>query len=434
MKRQTTIILALVIFSVLAPLCLAQAAPPLARYIVHTNGDPAVNEAARQGVVDHGGHTLKELPTGNGSVVLIPAVAAGNIKKIVGVTTVEPDLIVKAVNGQPEVEKTAKPARPPKDDPQPEQPPQGMPWGVDRIDADLAWGTVVGANIGIAIIDTGIDKDHPDLSANLAGGRNFTGKIRGRVRKVDPDAWDDDSGHGSHVAGIASALNNDIGSVGVAPAASLFGVKVLDESGSGYLSDVVDGIYWAAGNELVSVINLSLGIEKEILDQYPADKQLLKDAVDYAYNQGVIVVGAAGNEGNSAGTGDNVIYPARFDSVIAVAATGSNDQRASFSSTGPSVELAGPGVDIYSTWYKGLYNTIPGTSMASPHVAGAAALVVANIANLGDLDGDGWVNQVDVRLKLRETADDLGTVGNDELFGYGLVDAQEAATGIETLP
>jgi hypothetical protein len=138
------------------------------------------------------------------------------------------------------------------------------------------------------------------------------------------------------------------------------------------------------------------------------------EAYDNAYRSGVLLVAAAGNDGYSPGKG-NVDYPARYDSVIAVAATESNDNRASFSSTGPDVELAAPGVGIYST-VPGGYGTKDGTSMACPHVAGTAALVIAA--------GEG-----DVRQRMKDTADDLGDEGIDNLYGYGLVDADEAALG-----
>jgi len=398
------------IFLLVSGICLGMALPALAssqanpqiRSIVFTQGE-AVNEAASQGVTKHGGIVLKELATGSGLVVLIPEPAREHILRIPGVIAVEPDLVLSAVKGPP-------PGKGPK--PKEPQPDEVIPWGVDRIDADLAWESSTGSGVDIAIIDSGIDEDHQDLLANLAGGINFIGKGPSWKRRVDPAKWDDDNGHGTHVAGTAAAVGNDIGVIGVATGANLWAVKVLDKTGSGYLSDIIDGIYWAADNDM-EVINLSLGIDKETLDKYPNDRKALKDAVDYAYHtKGVVVVAAAGNEG--AGE-DTVIYPARFDSVIAVAATDSNDYRASFSSTGPTVELAAPGVDIYSTWNDGYYNTISGTSMASPHAAGTAALVISSGVN----------DASDVRSILQLTADDLG---DNSLYGYGLVDAEEAAT------
>lgn len=415
MKRKwiftAVVLLSLLLGSVGSGAAAAQpaTAPGLGRYIVFTE-EPAVNEAARQGVEEQGGLVLKELAAAGGLVVLIPEQARGPIVDIPGVIAAEPDLKLYAVKPPPG---KGKPDKEP-----PPQTDEVLPWGIDRIDAELAWPSYTGAGVDIAIIDTGIDQDHADLTANLAGGINYTGKGPPWKRRVDPNDWDDANGHGTHVAGIAAAVDNSIGVIGAANSANLWAVRVLDNTGSGYLSDVIDGIYWAADNGM-EVINLSLGVEKEVLDQYPNDKQALQDSVDYAYyTKDVVVVAAAGNGG--AGD-DTVIYPARFDSVIAVAATDDTDLRASFSSTGSTVELAAPGVDIYSTWNDGLYNTISGTSMASPHVAGTAALVIAS----------GFTDAATVRTILQDTADYLGDAA---WYGSGLVDAEEAATGTQTNP
>jgi len=235
----------------------------------------------------------------------------------------------------------------------------------------------------------------------------------------------DDNGHGTHVAGIIAALDNEIGVVGVAPEAELYALKALDKTGSGYVSDVVAAIMWATdpnndGNtdDRMDVINMSFG------GAY--NSWLLDAACLLAYYQDkLILVAAAGNSGNPPGKGDNVGYPAAYDSVIAVAATDQSDERARWSSTGLDVELAAPGVSIYST-YIGGYDTLSGTSMASPHVAGVAALVIAS----------GISDAMGVRTKLQETADDLGASGRDSLYGYGLVNAAEAVgvTGEEPPP
>ena len=190
---------------------------------------------------------------------------------------------------------------------------------------------------------------------------------------------------------------------------------MLDSSGSGSLSDVIAGIEWSQ-NKGMQVISMSLGTN--------TDYQSLHDACDAAYAEGIVVVAAAGNDGNPPGKGDNVDYPGAYSSVIAVAATGSNDERARWSSTGPDVELAAPGVSIYST-YLGGYATKSGTSMACPHVSGTAALVIAS---------DSSLSNVDVRQRLQETADDLGATGKDNQYGYGLVDADEDASQPDTTP
>lgn len=214
---------------------------------------------------------------------------------------------------------------------------------------------------------------------------------------MEPTKWDDDNGHGTHVAGIIAAVDNTIGVVGVAPKASVYAVKVLDRSGAGYVSDVIAGIDWCVSNG-VQVANMSLGTNSDI--------QSLHDACDRARAAGVCLVAAAGNDGGS------VDFPAAYDSVIAVAAVDRADTRPSWSSWGPAILVAAPGVDVYSTWKDGTYKTVSGTSMAAPHVAGTLAL---------NLSAD-----------LCATADDLPPAGRDDYTGCGLVDAEEATTGSQT--
>jgi len=269
---------------------------------------------------------------------------------------------------------------------------QTIQWNITKIGADQVWGTTAGAGVNVAILDTGIDVDHPDLK--VMGGINF----------ITPGAsYDDDNGHGTHCAGIVAALNNTIGVVGVAPAANLYAVKVLDASGSGSYTAIAQGIEWAVNNGM-DVISMSLGGSQT--------STTLQQACDAAYANGVLLVAAAGNEGKKNTKLDNVSYPAKYDSVIAVAATDINDVRATFSSTGPAVEVAAPGVSIYSTYFGGGYATMSGTSMACPHVSGLAALVLAAHPS--------WTN-VQVREAIDMTCVDLGEVGRDWLYGYGRI-------------
>ena len=273
-------------------------------------------------------------------------------------------------------------------------------WGVKHIGAGIVHG---GGNKGngvkIGILDTGIDYTHPDLDANFVGGYDFVNN--------DNDPMDD-HGHGTHVAGTVAAEDDDYGVVGVAPEASLYALKVLSASGGGSWSDIIAALEWAVKNG-IQVTNNSYGSSLN-----PGGT--VKAAFDNSAAAGILHVAAAGNSGNPRGKGNNVGYPARFASVIAVAATDKNNKRASFSSTGDAVELAAPGVKINSTLLGGGYSgeTWSGTSMASPHVAGTAALVIA-------------AGVTHVRTQLQTTADDLGDSGRDPIYGFGLVDADEAA-------
>ena len=295
---------------------------------------------------------------------------------------------------------------------------QTVPWGVERIGATAVHSSGnKGAGINVAVLDTGIDKDHPDLS--YVWGYDFSGDN-------DPDPQDYD-GHGTHVAGTIAALDNDIGVVGVAPEVNLYILKIFTDDGSGSYSDAVEAIEWCIntyydeieGNE-IQVISMSWGSKVEYGD--PG----IEPWINEAYSLGIVLVGAAGNEGNPPGKGDNVIYPARYENVIAVAATDENDERAKWSSTGPAVELAAPGVNILSTYLDG-YAYASGTSMACPHVSGTVALLLNTPIDTNyDIDGDGAWDPDEVRNKLHDTADDLGSAGKDEKYGYGLVDADEA--------
>ncbi|HEX2697548.1 MAG TPA: S8 family serine peptidase, partial [Anaerolineales bacterium] len=205
-------------------------------------------------------------------------------------------------------------------------------YGLINIRAPQGWQINRGsAGVTIAIVDTGIEMSHPDLAPKLVAGHDFVNNDN------NPD---DDNGHGTHVAGIAAAsTNNGSGVAGVSWGARLMPVKVLNAAGTGTYADVAQGIVWATNNG-AQVINLSLG--------GPVPDSVLKNAVDYAYSNGVVVVAAAGNTGNNF-----VLYPAHYPNVIAVAATKYTNQRADFSSYGPEVSLSAPGDSIYSTQYGG---------------------------------------------------------------------------------
>jgi len=280
---------------------------------------------------------------------------------------------------------------------------QETAWGVQRIGADHVWSTNTGKGVNVAILDTGVDYDHPDLAGNIAGGINYAGSWwkDGSTNKL---YWDDKYGHGSYCAGIVAALNNNIGVVGVAPGARLWVVKVLGDDGYGYISDIIQGLEWCVDNR-IDIASMSFGAAEY--------SESLANACNAAYDAGVLLVAAAGNE-----KGGPVIYPAAYESVIAVSATNTNDVIADFSSIGPEVELAAPGVSIKSTYRSGGYAIGSGTSMACPHVAGAAALAWA---------ADPSLTAEQIRIRLRQTAEDLGAAGRDNLYGYGLVNASAAS-------
>jgi thermitase len=274
-------------------------------------------------------------------------------------------------------------------------------WGMTKIQAPDAWSVTTGSSaIDIAILDTGIDQDHEDLAAKIVANKNFT-----LSRTVD-----DLYGHGTHVAGIAAAItNNAVGVAGVGFNTKLMNVKVLNDSGSGYYSWIANGITWAANNG-AKVINMSLG--------GTSSSSTLESAINYAWSKGVVIVAAAGNNGNTA-----PVYPAYYPNCIAVAATDQNDARASFSSYGNWVDVAAPGDSIYSTLpnhnYKiggiSSYGVLSGTSMAAPHVAGLAGLVWSTSYG---------TDNASVRSRIESTADAISGTGT--YWHYGRINAYEA--------
>ncbi len=255
------------------------------------------------------------------------------------------------------------------------------------------------------MLDTGINYTHEDIKDNYKGGVNL---VEYSDPSQNPGPIDDSyNSHGTHVAGIIAAEKNGIGVVGVAPNSSLYSVKVLDGSGFGNLSWIISGIQWAMDNNM-SIISMSI--------EGPYS-HALQDACDNAYNSGILLVAAAGNT-----NGGSVAYPAGYDSVIAVTATNATDYNASFDPIDPKIELAAPGVNIYST-INGGYGYLSGTSMAAPHVTGVAALILSS--NFSDVNGDGTKNNKDVR-ELLHKAKHLGVPGRNNIYGYGLVDVPMA--------
>lgn len=257
---------------------------------------------------------------------------------------------------------------------------QTLPTGVNRVDADL--NANEGALVGVAVIDTGIQLSHPDLVGNVVSGKNCI------------KSWssaNDDNGHGTHVAGTIAAVNNTSGVIGVASQAKVIAVKVLNRSGSGTWSSVICGLDWVANNAAtynIKVVNMSLGGSGSSDNNCGlTNADALHQAICRVRDAGITIVVAAGNEKTNAA---NSVPAAYDDSVITVSALADSDGRAgglggptsygaddtfaSFSNYGSVVDIAAPGVSIYSTWRGSTYSTISGTSMASPHVAAAAAL------------------------------------------------------------
>jgi len=292
----------------------------------------------------------------------------------------------------------------------PNDPAYSRQWGLASIFASSAWDTTQGSkNVVIAVMDTGIDYNHPDLKGNI--WRAPDGSCGYDFVNSDNDPKDD-NGHGTHVAGIAAAtIQNSIGIAGISQT-SLMAVKVLDSTGVGSYSAIANGIKWAADHG-ARVISMSLG------GVYSSST--LSNAVAYAWNKGCLLVASAGN------TGGSVMYPAACEQVIAVSALASGDYFAGYSARGSKIELSAPGSSVYSTMptftvymnskygVSTSYAYLSGTSMAAPHVSGVAALVWSASSSL--------TNQ-EVRNLLDRSACDLGSAGRDTYFGYGKVNAQ----------
>ena len=268
-------------------------------------------------------------------------------------------------------------------------------WGLDRSGAAQAWPITDGSGVTVAVLDTGVSATHPDLTGRLLPGWNFVG--------YNADTADD-SGHGTYVAGIIAGRPGPNGFSGVAPGVKILPVKILDSHEVGSTASFVSGIAYAVDHG-ARVINISAnGI---------ADTQALDDALSYAEAHGVVVVAAAGNDPSGQPS-----YPGAVSTVLAVSASAQDETVATFSSYGPFVDLAAPGVDIPSAWWSPQggngYATASGTSAAAPFVSGTAALVLA--ANPG-------LTAAAARQLLLETAVDIGSPGIDAQSGYGRLDA-----------
>jgi len=405
-----------VVFGLIGTTLVSQAARelPMARKIVvfQSGVDEPVKDAL---VKNFGGEKIKDLSLVNGLAVLLPPKAIEALSRQTEVLRIDNDDVVFAL-GKPacnynnvcEPELGENPSctdcKDVEKEPVPEQPPQEMAWGVNRIDADLVWGTNTGQGVKVAIIDSGIDEDHLDLMENIKGGYNT----------INPrKSWNDDYGHGTHVAGIVAALDNTIGVVGVAPEAHLYAVKVLNSRGIGFSSDIIDGLQWCIDHE-IQVANMSIGSS--------GSNESYHDAIIAAKNAGITIVAAAGNNGETDGS---IVWPARWQETIAVSATNISDELAYFSSYGEEIDLAAPGQAINSTWNDGYYHVGSGTSMATPHVVGTVVLILADPDLKCDTNSDWSCSPDEVQTRLETTAEWLfGLTDNQQ--GFGLVDAKAA--------
>lgn len=276
-------------------------------------------------------------------------------------------------------------------------------WGASAIKAPAVWPSTTGGSVIVAVLDTGV-ASHDDLSPQVLPGYDF----------IDNDTTPTDlNGHGTHVAGtVAATRNNNLGVAGVAPSAKILPVRVLDASGSGSLTGVANGIIYAVDNG-AKIINLSLGGS--------STTAALEAAVAYAVSKDVLVIAAAGNEGvNSLPS-----YPAAYPQVLAVASVDKNLAVSGFSSRGSYVDVAGPGGSITSTYLNNSYGTLSGTSMASPHVAAAAALLRSAFPN---------ASAAMIKSALENSAYDLAPAGPDTSSGLGLIQADAAFSLLSGTP
>ena len=269
---------------------------------------------------------------------------------------------------------------------------QALPYGITRVRADETWGDADGSGVRLCVIDTGMDLDHPDLASNYVRG----------TRTIGTGGPGDQQGHGTHVAGTAAGNLNGNDLTGVAPNADIY-VSAVFQGSSTTSQAILSGLDWCV-QQNAQVANMSYG--------GGSSNSSTEAAYRAAYNSGLVMVAATGNSG-----ANSLSYPARYNTTIAVGATDSSDRLANFSQRGPQIDVTAPGVGVISARNGGGTVTFSGTSMATPHVAGAAAVI---------LSADPSLSIEEVRSTLRNTAVDLGASGFDNSFGAGRIDVRAA--------
>ena len=264
-------------------------------------------------------------------------------------------------------------------------------WGLDAVSAPCLWARhITGSKINVAILDSGVSR-HGDFT------------IKKSVSFVEGETPEDKNGHGTFVAGIICSKNSRLNSFGVSYDCNLFSVKVLNNSGSGQLFSLIEGIIWCGDNN-IQVANMSLGFNVELDSR---SITLLESAIDYSNSKGCIFVAASGNESS-----DTLDYPAAINSVISVGAINSSYEREEFSNYGPGLDYVAPGSNIFSTYLNNSYAIASGTSMSAPHVTGLIALLLSE---------DPSRTQEDIKSILTTHSIDLGDIGYDLKYGNGLV-------------
>ena len=271
-------------------------------------------------------------------------------------------------------------------------------YGIEMVGAPLEWNETMGEGTKVGVIDTGIDLSHDDLKGRVKDYVNYTSSDRKDIT--------DENGHGTHVAGIIAAERNNIGVVGVAPKTDIYIAKAFDKDGTANFEAIRESLIWMMEKD-VDVINMSFSSET------PTNEY--QQVIEQAYRRGITLVCAAGNRGEK-GNENTIGYPARFDEAIAVTAVDISKKITDFSSIGPEAEIAAAGNKIYSCYPKNKYATLSGTSMATPVISGAIAILQSK----GLIRYYRRLTPAEIRLLLHIYAEDLGDIGRNPDYGFGL--------------